>query len=97
MFLSNAEPERLTSTTIAPASNLMTSNSKNFPRATRALTRRYKKKAAKMGMGMEWIDRKVLEDLEIVRKEYLSTGKGQPSDEFVLWFYDLEHYDRYSC
>ncbi|TGO91468.1 hypothetical protein BPOR_0027g00210 [Botrytis porri] len=60
MFLSNAEPERRTSTTIAPASNLMTSNSYNFPRATRALTRRYKEKAAKMGMGMEWIDKKVL-------------------------------------
>ncbi|TGO07003.1 hypothetical protein BTUL_0353g00040 [Botrytis tulipae] len=94
MFLSNAEPERRPSTTISPASNLMTSNSNNFPRAMRALTRRYKEKAAKMGMGMEWIDKKVLEDLEIVKKEYLSTGKGQPSDEFVLWFYDVEKYDR---
>ncbi|TEY59578.1 hypothetical protein BOTCAL_0191g00020 [Botryotinia calthae] len=98
MFLSNAEPERHTSTAIArPQNPTSTSNSNNFSQAIRALTSRYQKKAAKMGISMEWIDRKVLEDVEIVRKEYLLTGKGQPSDEFVLWFYDVEQRDRDSC
>lgn len=43
---------------------------------------------------MDWIDQKVLEDVEIMRKEYVSTGKGEPSDEFILWFYEVEQYDR---
>ncbi|TGO25890.1 hypothetical protein BPAE_0070g00100 [Botrytis paeoniae] len=91
MFLSNAEPERRTSLAIAPASNPIASNLDKFPRAIRALTIRYQKKAAKMGMGMEWIDAKVMDDVEIVKKEYLSTGKGQPSDDYAQSNHRLIH------
>ncbi|KAG4035320.1 hypothetical protein MFRU_001g00910 [Monilinia fructicola] len=96
MFLSNADSKVCTPTSITSAS-ILASTTNCYPRAVRALTRRYTKKAAKMGIGMEWIDKKVSEDVEIVRKEYISTGKGEPSDEFVVWFYDVEEYDRGLC
>lgn len=94
MFLSNADSECPAPISIASMSTLVISHTDNYPRAVRALTRRYTKKAAKMGIGMDWIDQKVLEDVEIMRKEYVSTGKGEPSDEFILWFYEVEQYDR---
>ncbi|ESZ94658.1 hypothetical protein SBOR_4967 [Sclerotinia borealis F-4128] len=93
MFLSNTESKCCTPTSITSPS-IPTSTTSNYPRAVRALTSRYTEKAAKMGIGMEWIDQKVLEDVEIVRKEYMSTGKGEPSDEFIVWFYDVQEYDR---
>ncbi|RAL66254.1 hypothetical protein DID88_005925 [Monilinia fructigena] len=96
MFLSNADSKVCTPTFVTSAS-ILTPTTNCFPRAVLALTRRYTKKAAKMGISMEWIDNKVLEDVEIVRKEHISTGKGEPPDEFVVWFYDVEEYDRGLC
>ncbi|KAI9645458.1 hypothetical protein NHQ30_006197 [Ciborinia camelliae] len=86
MFLSNADCKCYTSTTTIASASALPSITNKYPRGVQALTRRYTKKSAKMGISMEWIDRKVLEDVEIVRKEYLLTGKGEPSDEFVRWF-----------
>lgn len=98
MFLSNAQPELYPSTSNSSSSApILTSNASKYPRAVRALTHRYTKKAAKTGINMEWIDQKVAEDVEIVRREYVLTGKGEPSDELVIWFYEVEEYDRGLC
>lgn len=95
MFLSNVDSKCNASPSTASISvSTPTSNTNNFPRAVQALTRRYTEKSAKMGLSMEWIDQKISYDVETVRKEYLLTGKGEPSDEFVLWFYGVEEYDR---
>lgn len=49
-----------------------------------ALERRYEKKAAALGMGLQWVQEKARRDVEVVSAEFEKTGKGEVSDQWLI-------------
>jgi len=68
------------------------SSATDHSKALNAIRRRYQKKASSIGMAKDWVDDKAMEDVEVIRKEYLRTGKGEPTDEWLIWFFEVEDY-----
>jgi len=60
------------------------SSATDHTRALNAIKRRYEKKVGFLGMSQAFIDEKAEQDLEVVRKGYLETGKGEPTDELLI-------------